>query len=250
MKVIPVPCLSDNYAYVLVDTEGKQVAVIDPVEPEKVLKHVEALGMELTALLTTHHHADHSAGNNEVAKAKPGLEIYGGDSRIPSMTKQLKDGEEFTFGSLHVRAIQTFGHTTSSICYYVQDKHNDERVVFTGDTLFVGGCGRLFEGTPQDMYDSLNVKLAALPRDTKVYAGHEYTNSNFKFARSVDGDNSDLIAKAVRCAALPITMPSTIGEELDTNPFMRVDQPALQKATGKTDPVEVLAAVRKMKDNF
>ncbi|KAJ2243788.1 Cytoplasmic glyoxalase II, partial [Coemansia sp. RSA 454] len=129
MKVIPVPCLSDNYAYVLVDTEGKQVAVIDPVEPEKVLKHVEALGMELTALLTTHHHADHSAGNNEVAKAKPGLEIYGGDSRIPSMTKQLKDGEEFTLGSLHVRAIQTFGHTTSSICYYVQDKHNDERVV-------------------------------------------------------------------------------------------------------------------------
>ncbi|KAJ2356110.1 Cytoplasmic glyoxalase II [Coemansia erecta] len=250
MQIIPVPCLSDNYAYVLFDPQSKRAAIVDPVEPEKVLHAVESFDMKLTAVLTTHHHADHAGGNNQVASAVPGLDIYGGDSRIPAMTKQLHDGDEFTIGSLRIRALQTPGHTTSSISYYVQDTHTDERAAFTGDTLFVGGCGRLFEGTAQDMHESLNVKLAALPKDTKVFAGHEYTNANFKFALSVDGDNQDLITKAQCCAFLPCTMPSTIGEELDTNPFMRVNQPALQKATGKTDPVEVLAAVRKMKDNF
>ncbi|KAJ2366860.1 Cytoplasmic glyoxalase II [Coemansia sp. RSA 2610] len=250
MKVIPVPCLSDNYAYVLVDEQSRQIAIVDPVEPEKVLPVAERTGMELKAVLTTHHHADHAAGNNLIASTIPGIAVYGGESRIPSMTKQLKNGDEFSLGSLHIRAIQTFGHTTSSICYFVEDKHADERVAFTGDTLFVGGCGRLFEGTPQDMYTSLNEKLAKLPKDTKVYAGHEYTRANLRFALSVDSDNQALKDKAKRCGTMQCTMPSTIAEELETNPFMRVDQPALQTATGKADPVEVLAAIRKLKDNF
>ncbi|KAJ2162959.1 Cytoplasmic glyoxalase II [Coemansia sp. RSA 552] len=250
MKVIPVPCLSDNYAYVLVDEHTQQAAVVDPVEPQNVFQALEATGLPLAAILTTHHHNDHAGGNSRVSAEHPGVPVYGGDGRIPAMTKQLKDGDEFCIGSLKVRAIQTLGHTTSSISYYVQDTDKDQRAVFSGDTLFVGGCGRLFEGSPGDMYQSLNVKLAALPRDTRVYAGHEYTRANLRFALTVDGDNAELKNKAERCAAMKCTMPSTIGEELDTNPFMRVRQPALQQATGETDPVKVLAAVRRMKDNF
>ncbi|KAJ2334454.1 Cytoplasmic glyoxalase II [Coemansia sp. RSA 2681] len=249
MKVIPVPCLSDNYAYVLVDEDANQVTAIDPVEPEKVMAAIKATKMPFATVLTTHHHMDHSGGNTLIASMVPGLHVYGGDSRIPEMTRQLKDGDEFTLGSLRVRAMQTFGHTTSSICYYIRDK-SDRGLVFTGDTLFVGGCGRLFEGTPEDMHESLNGRLAKLPGDTLVYAGHEYTNSNLRFARSVDPDNQDLKEKAERCAKLSCTMPSTIAEELATNPFMRVDQPALQIAASRTDPVDVLGEIRRMKDNF
>ncbi|KAJ2018457.1 Cytoplasmic glyoxalase II [Coemansia sp. RSA 376] len=248
MKVIPVPCLSDNYAYVLVDEDANQVIAIDPVEPKKVMAVIKDTKMTFNTVLTTHHHMDHSGGNNQITTMVPGLKVYGGDSRIPQMTHQLKDGEEFTLGSLRVRAIQTFGHTTSSICYYIRSKK--ERIVFTGDTLFVGGCGRLFEGTPEDMYESLIGKLAKLPGDTEVYAGHEYTNSNLRFARSVDPDNLKLKQKAERCAELSYTMPSTIADELATNPFMRVDQPALQIASSKTNPIEVLGEIRRMKDNF
>ncbi|KAJ2489759.1 Cytoplasmic glyoxalase II [Coemansia sp. RSA 2050] len=248
MKVIPVPCLSDNYAYVLIDEEASQAIAVDPVEPDKVMAAIKDTDMPLTAVFTTHHHTDHSGGNTGITAMVPGLQVYGGDSRIPQMTKQLLDGEEFTLGSLKIRAIQTFGHTTSSICYYIQSK--DEKIVFTGDTLFVGGCGRLFEGTPEDMYESLNVKLARLPGDTKVYAGHEYTKGNLRFARSVDPHNQELKLKAERCAELSCTMPSTIAEELATNPFMRVDQPALQSASNQTDPIDVLGEIRRMKDNF
>ncbi|KAJ1879102.1 Cytoplasmic glyoxalase II [Coemansia sp. RSA 1722] len=248
MKVIPVPCLSDNYAYVLIDEKAQQVSVVDPVDAAKVLEVVKQTKLELKTVLTTHHHADHSGGNAQIASSVTGLTVYGGDSRIPSMTQQLQDGDTFTLGNLSVRAIKTYGHTTSSICYYIED--GDERVAFTGDTLFVGGCGRLFEGTPQDMYESLNVKLAALPGDTKVYAGHEYTGSNLRFALSVDGGNQALKEKAARCAEAQCTMPSTIAEELATNPFMRVQQPSLQKIAGTTDPVQVLAVIRQMKDKF
>ncbi|KAJ2742557.1 Cytoplasmic glyoxalase II [Coemansia sp. BCRC 34301] len=249
MKVIPVPCLSDNYAYVLIDEDAKQVTAIDPVEPEKVLSVIKDTQMAFTTVLTTHHHADHSGGNTRITAMVPGLQVYGGDSRIPEMTQQLADGDKFTLGSLRVHAIKTFGHTTSSICYYVQNK-DGEGLVFTGDTLFVAGCGRLFEGTPGDMHESLNGKLAKLPGDTLVYAGHEYTNSNLRFARSVDPDNEQLRQKAQRCAKLACTMPSTIAEELATNPFMRVDQPALQIAASRTDPVDVLGEIRRMKDSF
>ncbi|KAJ2558206.1 Cytoplasmic glyoxalase II [Coemansia sp. RSA 1933] len=251
MKVIPVLCLSDNYAYVLVDEEAGQVAVVDPVEPAKVIPVVEDTGLELKAILTTHHHADHSGGNSGMLAAFPGLPVYGGDrNRIPGLTRQLSDGDEFQLGSLNICALQTLGHTTSSICYYVQSGSGEERAVFSGDTLFVGGCGRLFEGSPRDMHVSLNKKLAALPEDTKVYAGHEYTSANFRFALTVEPNNAALQEKAQRCATQSCTMPSTIAEELATNPFMRVNQPDVQKAVGATDPVDVLAAVRRMKDNF
>ncbi|KAJ2771244.1 Cytoplasmic glyoxalase II [Coemansia nantahalensis] len=250
MKILPVPCLSDNYAYVLVDETANVAAVIDPVESTKVLAAARETGMELAAVLTTHHHADHSGGNDGVAAAVPGIAVYGGDERIPAVTTKVKDGDKFALGSLDVRAIKTCGHTSGSICYYVEDRANDQRAVFTGDTLFVGGCGRLFEGSPADMHDSLNVKLAALPDDTLVFAGHEYTSANLRFALSVDADNQALQTKAQRCAEARCTMPSTIAEEKDTNPFMRVTQPALQRAANATDPVEALRVIRQMKDRF
>ncbi|KAJ2785114.1 Cytoplasmic glyoxalase II [Coemansia javaensis] len=251
MKIIPVPCLSDNYAYVLVDDATQTVAVVDPVEPGKVLAAAaREAGAAPGAVLTTHHHADHAAGNARVAALVPGVAVYGGDERIPAMTRRLAHGDEFAVGALQVRALSTHGHTTSSISYYVQDAASGQRAVFTGDTLFVGGCGRLFEGSPGDMHKSLNETLAALPGDTLVYAGHEYTAANLRFALSVDADNAALRDKAQRCATQTCTMPSTIAEELATNPFMRVDQPALQRAAGATDPVAVLGAIRRLKDNF
>ncbi|PVZ99568.1 hypothetical protein BB558_004399 [Smittium angustum] len=248
MKISIVPYWNDNYAYIITDQKSGQIGIVDPVDIKKVIQATSEFNLPIKYLLTTHHHADHASGNEEAAKLIPGLTIYGGDERVPAMTNHLKGGEVFNIGSLNVTAIRTHGHTDSSISYFVQD--GDEKALFSGDTLFVAGCGRLFEGTPQQMYESLNVKFAHLPKDTKVYAGHEYTNSNIRFALSVDKDNQKLQQKAQQYSTMKITMPSTIQNELDINPFMRVNQPALQKVTGETDPVKVLAALRAMKDRF
>ncbi|KAJ1937061.1 Cytoplasmic glyoxalase II [Kickxella alabastrina] len=252
MQVVPVPCLSDNYAYLLVDSKTQQVTAVDPVDAPKVLSAVLSTGFPLTGILTTHHHADHSGGNTKMQNAIPGIPVYGGDERIPAMTHRVEHGDEFTLGSFRIRAIRTPGHTTGSVCYFVEEEGEgeEERAVFSGDTLFVGGCGRLFEGSAADMHESLNVRLAALPGDTRVYAGHEYTRANLRFALTVDPDNERLRRKAEWCAKVQCTMPSSIAEELETNPFMRVHRPELQKAAAEADPVRVLAAIRKMKDNF
>ncbi|OMJ18207.1 Hydroxyacylglutathione hydrolase cytoplasmic [Smittium culicis] len=214
MRIVPVPVWSDNYAYLLIDEKA----------------------------------GDHAGGNEKMTELIPGLTVYGGDNRIPAMTSQLNGGEEFMLGSLKITAIRTLGHTDSSISYYVQD--GDDKAVFTGDTLFIAGCGRLFEGTPEQMHDSLNVKFASLPEDTKVYVGHEYTRSNIRFALSVDPNNSKLKEMADIYNQSKMTIPSTIKIELETNPFMRVTDPAIQKVTGETDPVKVLGALRSMKDRF
>ncbi|KAJ1673489.1 Cytoplasmic glyoxalase II [Spiromyces aspiralis] len=229
----------------------KAVAVVDPVEPAKVLARIneELPQYAFKTVLTTHHHRDHSGGNAELSVSKPGLEFYGGDDRIPSLNVMLRDGDEFMIGNINAKAIKTIGHTMGSISYYLQDGDND-RAVFTGDTLFIGGCGRLFEGTAADMYDSLTNRLGSLPKDTKVYVGHEYTYKNYKFALTVDSENELLKQKTLEAQNQKITVPSTIEQELLTNPFMRVGEPALKKATGESDPVRVLAAIRAMKDKF
>lgn len=251
MKVIPVPCLKDNYSYVLIDHLSKQVTVVDPVEPTKVLNVVKETGYPLVSLLTTHHHTDHSGGNQEMHKLYPDLPIYGSsDSRIPCVNRPLKDGDKFALGSLQVHAIATMGHTTSSISYYVEDM--EERTVFSGDTLFIGGCGRLFEGTPQDMYESLVMKLGKLPKDTKVYCGHEYTLNNLRFAQTVDPENQKITDMLKRCEERRggCTVPGSIGEERDINPFMRVHERALQDWAGSDDAINVLEKIRIAKDEF
>lgn len=256
IEVDVVPCLKDNYAYVVRPVGSKSVAVVDASEAGPVLAALERLEVQPVAVLCTHHHYDHVGGNEELARRFPGLEFFGHASdrgRIPAQTRFLEHGDEFDVAGMHFRVQHIPGHTMGAIAYIVED------VVFTGDTLFAAGCGRLFEGTPAMMYESLNEKLGKLPPETRVYCGHEYTVSNLKFAAHVEPGNEAVKKKAQIAAALreqgKPTVPSTIADELATNPFMRVDSPEIRAAAakhspGKASPSDVLGAIRAMKDAF
>jgi len=254
MKIRILPALSDNYMYLLMDQATKEAAIVDPVDPDSVIKAVEEEGVKLTTLLTTHHHWDHAGGNADLIKIVPGLDVFGGDDRIDGVTNKVKHGDEFTVGSIKIQCLFTPCHTTGHICYYVtKDK---DKAVFTGDTLFLGGCGRFFEGTAPQMYEALVKILGELPGDTKVYCGHEYSLQNLPFGQHVEPDNQHIKdkitwAKAQRNAVPPLpTVPSTIAEEWLINPFMRVGETTVQAHAGETDPVETMRAIRAEKDNF
>lgn len=254
MKVTVLPALSDNYMYLITDEKTGQAAIVDPVSPDTVLEAVKAEGVKLTKVLTTHHHWDHAGGNEELVKKFPNrLDVYGGDKRIGALTNFVKQGDKFKIGDIEVECIFTPCHTTGHICYYAKDTKG-KTAVFTGDTLFVAGCGRFFEGTPEQMYTALVEKLAALPDNTLVFCGHEYTQQNLKFARHVEEGNRD-IAKAIadvdekRKKGLP-TVPSTIGQEKRINPFMRVMMGAVQRHAGCADPTGTMQVIRKEKDSF
>ncbi|KAI0219874.1 Hydroxyacylglutathione hydrolase, mitochondrial [Lamellibrachia satsuma] len=255
MNIHVLSALDDNYMYLLVDERTKQAAAIDPVEPEKLIEAVKEADVNLIAILTTHHHSDHAGGNERLVKMVPGLRVYGAGDRIEALNYPLNDGDEFQIGTLRVQCMATPCHTSEHLCYYVTTSDRKERpVVFTGDTLFVGGCGRFFEGTAEQMYHALVTVLSALPDHTRVFCGHEYTVSNLKFAQHVDGKNLAVKEKLawaleMRNNGLP-TIPSTIGEEISYNPFMRVEKEAVQKHVGKTDAVSTMAALRKEKNNF
>ncbi|HEY1955686.1 MAG TPA: hydroxyacylglutathione hydrolase [Polyangiaceae bacterium] len=232
----PIPCLKDNYAYLVTcDKTGKR-AVVDPSEAEPVLA---ALGTKtLDAIWNTHHHWDH-VGGNEALVAKLGVrEVCGHASdrgRIAAQTRFLEEGDTFELGALRVRILHIPGHTTGAIAYVVDGFADGAPAVFTGDTLFVAGCGRLFEGTPEMMFASL-AKLAALPDETRVYCGHEYTAANLRFAAHVEPDSADIAAAAKR-VQVP-SVPSTIAAEKRINPFVRART------------VADLAARRAAKDSF
>ena len=257
MRVITIPLNNDNYGYLLVDDEARECAIIDVSDqPLKVMQAIDQLnGIKLTAIFTTHKHADHAGGNSVIADCTPGIAIYGGEiDNVESCTVFVKDGDELTFGSnIKLQCLHTPGHTIGHISYYVT--HHDQRVVFTGDTLFIGGAGKFFEGTGKDMYPSLYEKLATLPPDTLVYCGHEYTLSNYRFALSLEPDNERLveehrIAQELRAQGA-FTVPSTIEKELATNPFLRIHQPSIRrKFPGVEDNFELLTAVREAKNNF
>ena len=234
-----VPCLSDNYAYLLHDDASKAVGIVDPSEAPPVLKALERHGWKLTHILNTHHHFDHTGGNLPLKEAT-GARIIGPKAdahRIPGIDLGVSEGDTVTFGSQTARIFDIPAHTSGHIAFWF----SDARAVFTGDTLFAMGCGRLFEGTPAQMYQAMR-KLEALPPETRVYCGHEYTESNGKFALSVEPDNADLVrnmaqVRATRAKGEP-TIPSTIGLERATNPFMRAKS------------VEELAERRAAKDVF
>ncbi|KAI8821641.1 hydroxyacylglutathione hydrolase [Fimicolochytrium jonesii] len=252
MRVIPVPCLSDNYAYVLVDDNGVGLAV-DPVEPRKVIPVMEKENVKISGILTTHHHADHAGGNKGFLHQIPNIPVWGGDDRIPGLTEKVVDRAAFTVGELHITPLYTLCHTLGSVSFYVEDKKSGEKAIFTGDTLFVAGCGKFFEGTPEQMHNSLYNVLGQLPAATKVYVGHEYTKSNLKFAVHVDGQNPAVVAKAKWVESNTCTVPSTIGDEKTFNPFLRCDTPSIREAVGlpaDASVVEVLGALRKLKDCF
>uniref|UniRef100_A0A8C5IM54 Hydroxyacylglutathione hydrolase, mitochondrial n=1 Tax=Junco hyemalis TaxID=40217 RepID=A0A8C5IM54_JUNHY len=255
MKVEILPALTDNYMYLLIDQDTREAAIVDPVQPQKVLDAVKKHGVRLTTVLTTHHHWDHAGGNEKLVKMEPGLYVYGGDSRVGALTHRVSHLTSLKVGSLSVKCLSTPCHTSGHICYYVTKPNSSEPpAVFTGDTLFVAGCGKFFEGTPEEMYRALIEILGSLDPRTRVYCGHEYTINNLKFARHVEPRNPNIHeklawAKAKYDSGEP-TIPSTIAEEFTYNPFMRVREKSVQEHVGDSDPVRVMGAIRKEKDNF
>lgn len=253
LEVHQFPCLRDNYGFLLHDPISGATAAVDTPEVEPINTALAQRGWRLTHILNTHHHADHSAGN-EALKAQWQAEVVGAACdahRIPGIDTQLVDGEIFRFGSSHAKVLETPGHTIGHISYYFAQ----DAIAFVGDTLFVLGCGRLFEGSPAQMWTSLG-KLMALPDDTTVYCAHEYTLANAKFALSVDPHNTDLVARSkeietLRAQDLP-TVPTTIGLERATNPFVRPDSATLQASLEMvgSDVISVFAETRKRKDHF
>nr|BAN20634.1 hydroxyacylglutathione hydrolase [Riptortus pedestris] len=253
MSVKILPALQDNYMYLVIDDKTKEAAIVDPVQPQTVLSAVEEEQVNLNCVLTTHHHWDHAGGNNELANAKKGITVIGGDDRVDALTKKVQHGDKFNIGSLEVKCLHTPCHTKGHICYAIGLPGQEPEAVFTGDTLFIGGCGKFFEGDAQQMHSNLIEKLGSLPDDCKVYCGHEYTVQNLKFAKMIEPDNNDLLkklewAEAARKDQQP-TVPSTIGTEKLYNPFMRVTVQGIQHLFGKdNNAVETMKDLRQKKD--
>jgi len=257
MKIITVPCSYDNYGYLVICEETGNAAVVDPAEYYPLAREIERTGVRLQAMYCTHHHADHISGLEDFLAEFPGLPVYGheGDKRrIPGMNSPLVDGSAIHVGKLKGQGFHTPGHTSGSMCFLIED------ALFTGDTLFGGGCGRLFEGSPRQMYDALNKRIKPLPARTKVYFGHEYTAHNLKFARFVDPDNA-LVEKRLELAASQraegaLTTPSTLEIECQTNPFLRCDDEGIIKSIAEKysgeplDPVSVFTTLRRLRDGF
>lgn len=255
MKVKVISILEDNYMYLLIEENTREAIAVDPAVPHRMLEIVKRESVTLTAVLTTHHHWDHARGNEALVKEVPGLRVYGGDTRIGGLTDKVSNEQELKFGAINVRCLSTPCHTSGHMCYFVwEDECPDAPAVFTGDTLFVAGCGRFFEGTAEQMHHNLTQVLGSLPQDTKVFCGHEYTLKNLKFALKVEPENErvkEMLSWArERDDDDKPTVPSTLAEEFDYNPFLRLSEKSVQKYTGKTDPVEVLRVLRKEKDIF
>ena len=253
LQVCQFPCRSDNYGFLAHDPHLNVTASIDTPEAGSINTALEEKGWRLTHILNTHHHGDHT-GANMALKERWGCTIVGAANdaeRIPGIDVRMADGDKYQFGSLIADVFEVPGHTTGHIAYYF----SSENIAFVGDTLFALGCGRLFEGTPEMMWNSLQ-KLMALPDETIVYCAHEYTQSNAQFALSVEPGNAALVARsqeidALRAEGKP-TVPTTIGLERATNPFLRPMSENLQETVGLSgaDLVSVFTETRLRKDNF
>ena len=251
--LVTIPCLSDNYAFLLRDTDSNEVALIDVPEAAPISARLQELGWTLTEIWLTHHHPDHIQGIPELIKDHP-ARIIGAKAdthRLPDLEQAVIDGETFKFGDHDVQVMDVSGHTVGHIAFYVPDA----QTVFTADSLMALGCGRLFEGTPAQMWDSMQ-KLMKLPGDTTVCSGHEYTQSNAKFALTVDPENSALISRArdidqARANGEP-TVPSKLSLELETNPFLRPANTGIRSHLGMENATdtEVFAEIRARKDSF
>ena len=248
-----VPVLQDNYVWLVHEPAANVTAVIDPAVTEPVLAAAKRRGWAITHIFNTHHHHDHVGGNLEI-KAATGCTIVGPShdrERIPGIDVEVSDGDTYTFGAEKGEVFFLPGHTRGHIAYWF----GGSDALFCGDTLFILGCGRVFEGTHEQMWKSLS-RLRALPDSTRIYCAHEYTQSNARFALTVDPANDDLKARAAEIDRLrargEATVPGTMGEERRTNPFLRADHPGVANAVGLAgaEPVKVFAEVRRRKDTF
>lgn len=255
VNITPIPAFKDNYIWLLADRDRKVAVIVDPGEAQPVLDYLSKNQLQLTAILLTHKHADHCHGVKELLEHF-NVPVYGpANDDIPDVTVPLQDQDEIKLEalSLSLRVIAIPAHTKGHIAYYGNE------MLFCGDTLFSVGCGRVFEGTPAQMYQSLQ-KLSSLPNQTKVFCGHEYTERNIQFALQVEPNNVDLIQKNIaveklRSQSLP-TLPSTLGEEKEINPFLRCDIPEVVKAAEQhvghqlDNSTAVFSALRAWKDVF
>jgi hydroxyacylglutathione hydrolase len=253
LEIVTIPCLDDNYAFLAHDPKSGETALVDVPEARPILDELDRRGWELDKILITHHHWDHVGGLSEVLERHP-ARIVGAradQGRLPPLNELVEEGDTVTIGDEAGTVIDVSGHTEGHVAYHFPESS----VVFTADSLMALGCGRVFEGTMPQMWASLS-KIAALPPETLVCSGHEYTASNARFALSIDPDNEDLQQRAQiidqkRAQGEP-TVPSRLDEELRTNPFLRADDAALAAAIGMqgADPEDVFAEIRTRKDNF
>lgn len=257
MDIHRLRAFHDNYIFVLYDPNIQQAAVVDPGDATPVLACLDRLGATLVAIFNTHHHSDHVGGNQRLLTRFPEAKVYGGAEdrgRIPGQTVFLQEGDSVTFGDRVGEVLFVPGHTRAHIAYYFPPAQaEDWGELFCGDTLFAGGCGRLFEGTPAQMVDSLT-KLRQLPDTTRVWCAHEYTLNNLRFAVTVDVNNP-VLNQRLRQVELARqqdheTVPSELGLEKQTNPFLRWDNPAIQSAMQGQNPAQTFARLRGKKDLF
>ena len=255
-EIFPIRALSDNYVWILV--EGEQAIIVDPGEAKPVLETFNELKLDLKGIIITHHHFDHTGGIQEL-KDQFNCDVFGpGGGHIQGISNPLNDNEEFDLLGKKFIALATPGHTLDQLAYYSEEACS-EPILFCGDTLFSAGCGRIFEGTPLQMHESIS-RFSILPENTKVYCGHEYTQSNLAFAITVEPDNQFIKNKIKEVNNLresdKETLPSDIGSELKINPFMRCEEKTvIDAATNYSgnqlkEPHEVLGVIRDWKDNF
>jgi hydroxyacylglutathione hydrolase len=253
LELVTVPCLTDNYAYLIHDAASGQTACVDVPDAAPILSALQARGWTLSDILVTHHHADHIQGVDAL-RAATGAMVLGAAAdahRLPRLDLALTEDSSFSIGSDFARVIDVPGHTVGHIAFHFPES----RLAFTADSLMAGGCGRLFEGSPAQMWDSLS-KLAALPPDTLICSGHEYTASNLRFALTLEPDNPALISRVTEVAAKRAhsrpTVPVLLAVELETNSFLRAHLPALKAAVGMPDAdnTTVFAEIRARKDKF
>ena len=253
MQITPIPCLTDNYAYIINDNNSKTVGVVDPSEAQPIISFLEKKKLKLNYILNTHHHFDHIGGNKELKK-KYNSKVVGfidDKHRIPEIDITLKDSEKWLFGNSLVKIIHIPGHTLGHICFFFEK----ENIAFTGDALFSLGCGRIFEGDHDQMFQSLN-KIKSFPKNTMIYCGHEYTYKNAEFCMKYDSGNINLKKKfekikKLRLANLP-TIPSSLEDELKSNIFLRCDQSDLKIKLNmeNQEDFKVFKKVRDLKDSF
>jgi len=253
IEIATIPALSDNYIFLIHDPDSRETACIDVPDAAPVLEALSARGWSLTHILLTHHHWDHIDGVEDLRKAT-GAKVIGAAAdanRLPPLDQTVAEGDEFTVAGQRVAVLDVPGHTVGHIAYHMPEA----KAAFTADSLMALGCGRLFEGTPAQMWDSLS-KLAALPDETIIYSGHEYTQANARFALTIEPDNRALISRsnaidAAREQGLP-TIPSTLAEEKATNPFLRAHLPEGKSAINMANAsdLDVFTEIRRRKDNF